>query len=80
MQPIQIGVGVSGGAEAVVHATRRLMSSLTDNHVFAKLDFSNAFQLGKKRHHSSERSCQDAGALSICQELTGLQPDANLRR
>ena len=39
----QVGVGVSGGAEAAVHATRRLMSSLPDNHVFVKLDFSNAF-------------------------------------
>ena len=40
---IIIGVGVSGGAEAIVHATHRLMSSLHDNHVFVKLDFSNAF-------------------------------------
>ena len=39
----QVGVDVSGGAEAVVHATRRLLSSLPDNPVFVKLDFSNAF-------------------------------------
>ena len=39
----QVSVGVSGGAEAVVHATRRLLSSLHDNHVFDKLDFSSAF-------------------------------------
>ena len=43
LQPTQVGVGVSGSAEAVVHATRRLMSSLPDNHVFVKLDFLNAF-------------------------------------
>ena len=43
LQPTQIGVGVLGGAEAVVYATRRLMSSLTHNHVFVKLDFPNAF-------------------------------------
>ena len=40
LQPTQFGVGVSGGAEAVVHATRRLMSSQPDNHVFVKLDSS----------------------------------------
>ena len=43
LQPAQVGVGVSGGAEAIIHATRRLMLSLPDNHVFVKLDFSNAF-------------------------------------
>ena len=43
LQPTQVGVGVSGGAEAVVNAIRRLLSSLPDNHVFVKLDFSNAF-------------------------------------
>ena len=43
LQPIQVGVGVAGGAEAAVHATRRLLANLPDNHVFVKLDFSNAF-------------------------------------
>ena len=43
LQPPQVGVGVSGGTEAVVHATRRLLSSLPESHVFVKLDFSNAF-------------------------------------
>ena len=41
LQPIQ--VGDTGGAEAAVHATRRLLSNLSDNHVFVKLDFSNTF-------------------------------------
>ena len=43
LKPIQVGVGVSGGAEAAVHTTRRLLSNLPDNHVFFKLDFTNAF-------------------------------------
>ena len=43
LQLTQVGVSVSGGAEAIVHATRRLLSSLPDNHVFVKRDFSNAF-------------------------------------
>ena len=43
LQPIQVGVVVSEGAEASVHATRRLLSNLQDNHVFVKLDFSNTF-------------------------------------
>ena len=43
LNPIQVGVGVSGGAEAAVHDTRRLLSNLSDKHVFVKLDFTNAF-------------------------------------
>ena len=42
LKPIQVGVGVSGGAEAAVHATRRLLSNLPDYHAFVKLDFINA--------------------------------------
>jgi len=43
LQPQQLGVGVSGGAEAAVHAARRLVSNLPAGHVVVKLDFSNAF-------------------------------------
>ena len=43
LQPVQVGVGVSGGTEAAIYATRRLLSRLPDNHIFVKLDFSNAF-------------------------------------
>jgi hypothetical protein len=43
LRPFQVGVGVSGGAEAIVHAARRLVTHLPDNHVIVKLDFTNAF-------------------------------------
>ena len=43
LQPQQLGVGVSGGAEAAVHAVRRLVKNLPTGHVVVKLDFSNAF-------------------------------------
>ena len=43
LSPLQIGVGVSGGAEAAVHATRRYLQSMPENHIIVKLDFSNAF-------------------------------------
>lgn len=36
-------MGVAGGAEAAIHATRRYVSSMPDNHVIVKLDFANAF-------------------------------------
>ena len=36
-----MGVGVAGVAE--VHGIRRLLANLPDNHLFVKLDFSNAF-------------------------------------
>ena len=41
--PTQFGVGVSGGCEAVVHATRRFIESMPNDFVIAKLDFANAF-------------------------------------
>jgi len=43
LQPQQLGVGVSGGAEAAVHGARRLVSNLPAGHVVVKLDFCNAF-------------------------------------
>jgi hypothetical protein len=43
LSPLQLGVGVSGGAEAAIHATRRYVTSMPDSHVVVKLDFANAF-------------------------------------
>ena len=43
LYPLQVGVGVSGGCEAAIHATRRFMDSMSEDSVIAKLDFSNAF-------------------------------------
>ena len=42
-QPIQVGTGVSGGAEAAVHAVRRLVIHMPDDHVFVKLNFTDPF-------------------------------------
>jgi Reverse transcriptase (RNA-dependent DNA polymerase) len=36
-------LGVSGGCEAAVHATRRFIADMPEEYVVAKLDFSNAF-------------------------------------
>jgi hypothetical protein len=41
--PTQLGVGVPGGCEAAVHACRRFVTSMPDDYVVVKLDFSNAF-------------------------------------
>ena len=43
LQPIQVGSGVSGGAEAAVNAVRRLVEHLPDDHVMVKFDFTNSF-------------------------------------
>ena len=43
LQPQQLGVRVSGGPKAAVHAARRLLTNLPRGHVMVKLDFSNAF-------------------------------------
>ena len=41
--PLQLGVGVSGGCEAAVHAARRFLDNMQDDWVMVKLDFANAF-------------------------------------
>jgi len=41
--PRQLGVGVPGGCEAAIHATRRFIDSMQAGSVVTKLDFSNAF-------------------------------------
>ena len=38
-----MGVEVSGGAEAAIHAMRCLVSTMPDDHVLVKLDFSNTY-------------------------------------
>ena len=43
LQPLQLGAGVKGGAEATVHAARRFVQDLPTDHAVVKLDFSNAF-------------------------------------
>src|SRR6218665_2719898 len=41
--PIQLGVGIPGGAEAAVHATRLWVTTMPEDSVLVKLDFTNAF-------------------------------------
>jgi hypothetical protein len=43
MAPLQVGVGIPGGAEAAVHALRRYVDQMPDDFVVVKLDYSNAF-------------------------------------
>ena len=43
LSPIQLGVGVKGGAEAAIHAAGRYLDSLQRGTFLIKLDFSNAF-------------------------------------
>ena len=41
--PLQVEVGVAGGCEAAVHATRRFLSTMPADNIVVKLFFSNAF-------------------------------------
>ena len=43
LAPLQLGVGVRGGAEALVHAARRFLDCKAADRAFVKLDFKNAF-------------------------------------
>ena len=42
LPPVQVGVEVSGGCEAAVHAIHRLVEVMPDDHMLVKLDFFNA--------------------------------------
>ena len=41
--PTQLGIRISGGCEAAVHAAGRFIENMPSGNVVAKLDFSNAF-------------------------------------
>ena len=43
LSPRQLGVGIAGGCEAAIHAARRYLESMPEDHIMVKLDFSNAF-------------------------------------
>jgi len=45
LQPLQLGVGVSGGVEAIIHSFNRLIRqpNLPESFVITQIDFSNAF-------------------------------------
>ena len=43
LSPIQLGVGVPGGAEAALHCLRRYVNTMADDEIIVKLDFANAF-------------------------------------
>ena len=43
LAPVQLGVGVRGGAEVAVQAARSFLSSMSASEGLVKLDFSNAF-------------------------------------
>jgi len=60
--PLHIDVGICGGAEAAVHATRRYTNCMPDSHVFVKLDFANTFNT-LRRDCLLEAMSQDAPEL-----------------
>src|SRR6218665_466487 len=41
--PLQVGIATPAGCEAAVHAARKYVTAMPQDHVFVKLDFSNAF-------------------------------------
>ena len=41
--PPQVGIATPAGCEAAVHAATKYVTAMPQDHVFVKLDFSNAF-------------------------------------
>jgi hypothetical protein len=66
LQPIQVGVGISGGCEAAVHAVRRFTQSMPTDHVIAKLDFTNAFNSLKRSRLLAAVQAKVPEILSYC--------------
>ena len=69
--PLNLGFGVSGGAEAAVHAARLYLNSAGQDEVFVKLDFANAFNT-VRRDVAAELIAEDIPELlpfySLCYE------------
>ena len=53
--PLQVGVGVPGGCEAAVHATRRFVASMPSGYMVTKLDFFQCVQFAPTRCHFGNR-------------------------
>jgi len=64
LKPKQLGVGVKGGAEALVHAARRFVDFMPESHSFVKLDFVNAF-------NTLRRDCMIEAVSALAPELLG---------
>ena len=47
---MQVGVGVSGGCQAAVHAVLRFLDGIDEDQIFVKLDFANAFNCLQRDH------------------------------
>ena len=59
LAPRQLGFGVSGGAEAAVHAARHYLQGMEQGHAVVKLDFTNAF-------NSVRRDSMLSAVKSLC--------------
>ena len=57
--PTQLGVGVRGGAEALIHKTRQWLAGAPINHGLLQLDFRNAFNSVSRLHllQAVEKHC-----------------------
>jgi len=62
LSPLQLGVGVRGGAEASVHAARRFVNSKSRGCAFVELDFKNAF-------NSLRRDSMLEAVAAVCPSL-----------
>ena len=64
--PLQLGVATPGGCEAAVHATRRYLTSMPNDSVLVKLDFSNAFNCLRRDRILKTIADQMPGLYRFC--------------
>jgi len=72
LTPRQLGYGISGGAEAAVHATRLYLDQLQPDHALIKLDFRNAFN--SVRRDKMLKAAQDLVSILLSTQCTPHPP------
>ena len=72
LSPFQLGVGVRGGCEAVVHAVRAFLDQDLEHLCFVQVDFINAFNLADMLLAFSEIKEHSLSSLSWSQTATEL--------
>ena len=62
LAPRQLGFGVSGGAEAAVHAARQYLQGMEQGDAVVKLDFTNAFNSVRRDYVATSRGFSESSS------------------
>ena len=68
LRPVQDGLGIAGGAEAAVHASRKFINNARPHYIMLKIDMRNAFSSLRRGHilEMSTTTCPGICRLMHC--------------